>query len=82
MPDALLGFEPLVFNGGLSCSWLCNGLETTVAEQLGIRPNASGLISTFEEACRCVEFISRDEIGAEPGLWLPWLVIEHPTKQP
>lgn len=78
----LLGFEPLLSDFPLSCSWLCNGLESLVAEQLGIRPNAAGLIATFEEACRCVEFISRDEIAAEPGLWLPWLVIEHAPKEP
>lgn len=26
------GFEPLIWNHTLSCSWLCNGLETTIAE--------------------------------------------------
>jgi hypothetical protein len=76
----VLGFEPVVFDHSLSCSWLCNSLDTTVAEHLGIRPNSCGMIDQFDDACRCVEYISRDEVGAEPGLWLPWLIIEHPTK--
>jgi hypothetical protein len=74
------GFEPLVFDGSLSHSWLCNSLETSVSKHLDIRPNSFGMIDQFEEARACVEYISRDEVGAEPGLWLPWLIIEHPTK--
>ncbi|MEZ6069302.1 MAG: hypothetical protein R3C10_03315 [Pirellulales bacterium] len=75
----VLGFEPVVFDYSLSCSWLCNGLEKLVAEHLGIRPNSSGFVGEFEDACSCVDYISRDDVGAEPGLWLPWLIIEHPT---
>lgn len=73
-----LGLEPLVFNHHLSCSWLCNSLEVSVAEHLGIFPNSSGMISSFEDAYRCIEYIQSDDVGAEPGLWLPWLIIEHP----
>ncbi len=73
----ILGFEPLVFEYMLSCSWLCNGLETAVAEHLNIRPNRHGFIDTFDDACRCVDYIARDDVGAEPGLWLPWLIIDH-----
>ena len=72
-----LGFEPLCFNVALGCSWLCNGLEVPVARELGIRPNSSGLLSDPEEARRAVAYISRDDVGAEPGLWLPWLLLEH-----
>ena len=72
-----LGFEPICFDGSLGCSWLCNGLEVTVARELGIRPNAHGLLSDPEEARRAVAYISRDDVGAEPGLWLPWLLLEH-----
>jgi hypothetical protein len=64
-----LGFEPLAFDVALGCSWLCNGLEVPVARELGIRPNSS----------RAVAYISRDDVGAEPGLWLPWLLLEHST---
>lgn len=73
----VLGFEPLVFNGSLSCSWLCNSLDTVVAETLDIRPNQHGLIQTIDEARKCIEYISRDDVGAEPGLWLPWLIVDH-----
>ena len=76
----ILGFEPLVFEYSLSCSWLCNGLETSVSEELQIKPNQFGFIQKFEEACKCVEYISREEVGAEPGLWLPWLIIDHSDK--
>ncbi len=72
-----LGFEPLVFDYSLSCSWLCNSLDTTVHDALGIRPNTHGLIEDFNAACRCVDFIARPDVGAEPGLWLPWLLIDH-----
>jgi hypothetical protein len=74
-----LGFEPLCFNTTLGCSWLCNGLEVPVAHELGIRPNGVGLLSDSEEARRAVAYISRDDVGAEPGLWLPWLLLEHST---
>jgi hypothetical protein len=76
-----LGYEPLVFNYSLSCSWLCNGLEKVAHEHLEIVPNTEGLINCFNDARRCVEFISRDEIGSEPGLWLPWLLIKHEVKR-
>jgi hypothetical protein len=73
----VLGFEPLVYDYTLSHSWLCNSLDTLVAEQLNIRPNAHGFIDTFDEACKCIEYISREDVGAEPGLWLPWLIIDR-----
>lgn len=73
----VLGFELLVFDYSLSCSWLCNGLDTVVHEALGIRPNQHGLIEAFGDARKCVQHISRDDVGAEPGLWLPWLIIDH-----
>lgn len=60
--------------GVLSCSWLCNGLEAVFAERVGVRPNAHGFIETSDEAERCRQLIEREEVPAEPGLWLPWLV--------
>ncbi len=73
-----LGFEPLVFNQSLSDSWLCNGLEVIIENQLGIIPNPMGLIDDFEGAAKCVELISSEKVSAEPGLWLPWLLVEYP----
>lgn len=70
------GFELIAtyLFGALSCSWLCNGLEAVFAERAGVRPNAHGFIETFDQAERCRELIEREEVPAEPGLWLPWLV--------
>jgi len=70
-----LGFEPLVFDQALSCSWLCNGLETVMHRDLNLTPNEHGLIAGFEEARRGVAHIPT--VGAEPGLWLPWLLLDH-----
>lgn len=74
-----VGFELLATESGLlTCSWLCNGLEKECATRLGVRTNSSGLVQTHAEALRCAEFISRDDVGAEPGLWLPWLLTIYP----
>jgi hypothetical protein len=73
-----LGFELLnVEFGQIVHSWLCNGLETHCADALGIRPGANGLIETLESADLCRNEIAREEVGAEPGLWLPWLLVEY-----
>jgi hypothetical protein len=71
-----LGFEPIVLNGTLSCSWLCNGIDRDADDNLGIKTNASGLIEGLEEADRVVQYI-RDDGHAEPGLWLPWLLVRY-----
>jgi len=73
----VLGFEPMVYDLAMSCSWLCNGLEVEAKEKLGISPNEHGFIGTAEDAARCVGHISREDVGAEPGLWLPWLIVEY-----
>ena len=74
---AVLGFEPRVYLHILSCSWLCNHLETVVERALGIKPNRHGLLERFDDACACVQYISRDDVPSEPGLWLPWLIVDH-----
>ena len=73
----VLGFEPLVFDNCLSCSWLCNSLDIVVEQALGIKPNRHGLLEWFDDARTGIEYVAREEIGAEPGLWLPWLIIDH-----
>lgn len=80
LPDGgtLPGYELLgVQYGHLTCSWLCNSLEKTFAEALDVIPNTNGFISTFEEASRCVTYISEGHVGAEPGLWLPWMIMKY-----
>jgi hypothetical protein len=77
--ERVLGFEPLSYQHGLEHSWVCNGLEREAADQLGIRPDAeTGLLSTETDAAAVIAMIEQGELGAEPGLWLPWLVVEYP----
>jgi hypothetical protein len=74
----VLGFELLdVEIGVLAHSWLCNGLETTFADKLGVRPNEHGYIACLDDAKRCCEEIERGRVGAEPGLWLPWGIVRY-----
>jgi hypothetical protein len=77
VPHEILGFELLVYDHGLSHSWLCNGLEKECHHKLNVLPNAHGLIDNFDDAWRCTEHISSDKVGAEPGLWLPWLLLRY-----
>ncbi len=46
-------------------------------DDLNIAPNVSGFLETYEDAVQCVQHISSPEVGAEPGLWLPWLVVRY-----
>ena len=73
-----LGWEMLCYDLGEFHSWLCNGLETEVAETFGIAPNAAGFIASAEAAVKAAEFCGREDVASEPGLWLPWLVMEYP----
>lgn len=75
-----LGFELVSYEYGLEHSWLCNSLEREVHARLGVSPNpATGLVDSFEKAVLIADYINQDEVGAEPGLWLPWLVVEYPV---
>ena len=79
----VLGFELLcldLISFSLGCSWLCNRLETEVHRAMGIRPNRHGLIDDYDAARRSIDFIRRPDTGAEPGLWLPWLLVDHTTE--
>ena len=78
---AILGYEPLGFEyGGEPHSWLCNGLEKVCSRALGIRPGPSGLLETEDEAERAVAHISRDDVGAEPVRWLPWMLVDSTSE--
>jgi len=74
---AVLGWEVLCYDYGGFHSWLCNGLEGDVAEKYGIRPNEAGFITSAPEASVAAEYCSRQDVGAEPGFWAPWLVVEY-----
>jgi hypothetical protein len=74
----ILGFEPLGFeHGGQPHSWLCNQLEKECSQALGIRPNSIGFLQTEDEAERVTAHISRDDVGAEPVQWLPWMILDY-----
>lgn len=73
----VLGYEPLVIDGGLACSWICNGIDREADQKLQINTNAFGLIERLDDASRVVRYID-DDGHAEPGLWLPWLAVRYP----
>ena len=77
----LLGYEILNFDRGLNCSWLCNGLEKRVFRQLGEKPNSYGFLSDLEIAIKAAEYCSSEEVGAEPGLWLPCSVTKYQKEE-
>ncbi len=76
----VMGFEVLGYEGGGFHSWLCNSLEVHGYREFKIRPNSYGFIDTLEEAAKCAEYASREEVGAEPALWQPWVIVQYPVK--
>jgi hypothetical protein len=80
LPDGgnQLGYELAnVDLGMLAHSWLCNHLEEHCANTLGIFPAANGLLPDLASAKQCLAEITKEEVGAEPGLWLPWALVEY-----
>lgn len=76
---ALRGYEILGSEiGGGFHSFVCHGFETVYPRLFGLTLNAHGLIATYPEAVEAAASTNRDSTGAEPGLWLPWLVFELP----
>ena len=71
------GYEILGYDYGDFHSWLCNGLEVDADRLFGIRPAKHGLLARLDQADMVTEYVRRDETGAEPGLWLPWLVVRY-----
>lgn len=73
------GFEVLGDEyGGQFHSFICNSLQTDYSEELNIALNQNGMIDNYEDAIRAAEYTNLDEVGAEPSLWQPWLILEHP----
>jgi hypothetical protein len=81
-PDSkMLGFEVVAENSGLSCSWLCSGLEKDMHKLFGIHPNQHGLIDSYADAKKVYEWIAEDEMQgtrAEPEPYYPWLIVQYP----
>jgi hypothetical protein len=76
----VLGYEILGYEYGTFHSWLCNRLEHEVHRHLQIRPNAHGLVGSLSEAERAATYCARDDVKAEPALWLPWLIVQYPLE--
>jgi hypothetical protein len=76
----VLGFEMLAYEWGGFHSWLCNGLEVDSYREFNTRPNRYGFISNLEDAVKSAEYASREDVGPEPALWQPWLVVKYSMK--
>lgn len=71
------GYEVLGMDvSGSAHSFVCNGLEEQFVGELGIELNRFGLIDDLEQASRAAAYCLRDDVGAEPEGWLPWLLLE------
>jgi hypothetical protein len=74
-----LGFELLGIESPSAQphSWLCNRLDLTFADTLGARSNSDGLLATEAEAEAATAQIAEGKAPCEPGLWLPFLLIDY-----
>ena len=69
--SALLGYEIIVYDFGSCCSFICNGLETDFQNNLGIKINSKGYISSLNDAGKAAEYCNLESTGAEEGYWFP-----------
>jgi hypothetical protein len=72
-----LGFEMVLYGYNLECSWLCTGTERAVADALGVRPNAHGLIEDAADARRVHDWMAQHPEESEPGPYYPWLLVRY-----
>jgi hypothetical protein len=76
----VLGYEPVSYEYGLEHSWICNALETESQARLGVTPDReTGLLASYREGVSVADYINSDDVGSEPGMWLPWLIVRYPT---
>lgn len=73
----VLGFEVLGYEMGTFHSYICNRLEDDYDKEYGFMLNGSGFISTIDEARKLAEYTNQEIVGAEPVLWLPWVVVKY-----
>ena len=71
------GYEVLGFDGAAFCSFVCNSLQKDYQQELEIDFNPNGLISDYDEAKLAARYTMRDDVGAEPYSWYPWLILEY-----
>jgi len=75
-----LGYELLeTAHRIMGCSWLCYGYEENLAEEVNIKPNEFGLISSYDDARRGADLINTQTKGS-PAIWMPWALIEYKLK--
>ena len=70
-----LGYEPLGFEAMKFHSWLCHNEPSNADKQFGIRPNVDGFIDNLADAERVTRNLKA--MGAEPAIWLPWLLVRY-----
>jgi len=73
-----LGFELLVCDeyGASGHSWICNGLDSELWLDRRAKTNALGLLDDATLAREWAATIMSEDLG-EPGLWLPWLLVDY-----
>jgi hypothetical protein len=76
--SAAIGWELLgaEIDGSLH-SWLCNSLHAEAFQRLGLRPAASGLLASEQDARAVVELI-KTGVGALEVPWFPGKLVLHP----
>jgi hypothetical protein len=74
----VLGYEPLCAEPSalLHHSWLCNGLVPLLEQRLGAVPNGHGLVADARTAAALCRVFNAEQLG-EPGVWLPWLLVDY-----
>lgn len=77
---AELGWEPIcVEAGGISCSWVCNGLPEDIGGKVPFALNGHGLLAD-QVIARQVMAALWAEPGKEPGLWEAVLLVDYPIQ--
>lgn len=74
---AILGVDLLGYDNGAFHSYLCNGLEKDLFDKYGIIPNKFGFYDDYNCILEASEYVSSDEVGAEPALWQPWIICKE-----
>lgn len=77
-PGETLGFDVLGYECNGFCSWLVHGQEPAMEERFSFALNSRGLIDSEDVAIELADYYGSEESGAEPVLWLPWMMLQHP----
>lgn len=75
-PYGVMGYEVLGYDTSDFHSWVCNGLHKD-EELSAVTLNQHGLIDNLADARKVAEYVRRDEVGAEPAIWRPWVLLQY-----